>query len=208
MIKNYEKNRIYFFIKIYSLLSSIFLQCNFEEQLEKIREILLENKTIKNMFWQKAKELIIPIFKNKNLLKTKNSVEVDFARLFLGVKKTLVPPYESVWRSKDRLVMQKETAAVRNFYLEAGLKVKNQGEVPDDHIGIELEFMAFLWAKILESLQNNWEKNHRKFLRLKEDFYQKHLQVWTPQFCRELIKHSSTNFYSGIACLLKVSLNV
>ena len=40
--------------------------------------------------------------------------------------------------------MTEETLVVRALYLNAGMVVQNLHRVPDDHLGIELEFLYWL----------------------------------------------------------------
>ena len=84
-------------------------------------------------------------------------------RLWLGgaywdtkntAKSTVVaPPWESVYFSPDRLVFQQETFQVRAWYTRFGLQSANHNKEPDDHISVELEFVAHLAELGLRALQ-------------------------------------------------------
>lgn len=54
------------------------------------------------------------------------------------------PPYESCYRSPERVLPQASALEVREQYRNAGLAVKRLNREPDDHIGLELEFMYYL----------------------------------------------------------------
>ena len=72
------------------------------------------------------------------------AVEQDYLRLFVGLGMPLAPPWESAWASDARLIFQRETLDVRYWYRSAGLEVANLHAEPDDHIGLELEFIGAL----------------------------------------------------------------
>jgi TorA maturation chaperone TorD len=50
-------------------------------------------------------------------------------------------------------LMSEETLAVRKKYLEAGVGLKDLYQVPDDHIGIELEFLYYLIREAIASMK-------------------------------------------------------
>lgn len=69
------------------------------------------------------------------------------------VGKVLAPPWGSVYMSEERLVFQKETLEVRNWYREFGLAAENLYREPDDHIALELGFLAHLAKLEYEALK-------------------------------------------------------
>ncbi|MBL0123605.1 MAG: molecular chaperone TorD family protein [Betaproteobacteria bacterium] len=75
------------------------------------------------------------------------SLLVEFTRLLVGPGETPVVPYGSFYLSPTRNLMTEETLAVRAFYLGAGMAVQNLNQVPDDHLGIELNFCIGLHGK-------------------------------------------------------------
>lgn len=126
----------------------------------------------------------IGIFSNLDIAELSS----DYTRLFIGPYKLLAPAWESVYRSADRLVCQQSLLEVKELYREAGL-VLNTGNFLDDHIGIELEFMSYLY-------KNNINE-------LKEKFIREHLIKWVPLFCNDIIKHAQTSFYKDLALFTK-----
>src|SRR3990170_3241002 len=63
-------------------------------------------------------------------------IRADFLQLFMGLRKTSAPPWESAHLSRDRRVMQTPTLAVRRAYLQAGLSHPGMFQTPDDHISL------------------------------------------------------------------------
>ena len=70
-------------------------------------------------------------------------LERDHAQLFVGPE-IAVPPWESVWRDKDRLLFGESTFAVRAAYARFGLGADRPGNEPDDHLGREFGFLGHL----------------------------------------------------------------
>lgn len=121
-----------------------------------------------------------------------DELEYHYNRLFVGPGRLLASPYESSYRNFEKSIMQKETMLVRNFYHHYGLQVENEGQVPDDHLQFELEF-------ILHLLSTDKEENrsiHRLFL-------EKHLLQWSDKHIEEILNHSKNSITVAFAYLLK-----
>jgi len=74
-------------------------------------------------------------------------LESDFNRLFVGPGKPLAPPWESYYLSRDHLLFQEETLAVREAYRRLGLEAVSLHSEPDDSLSLELSFMAELCGR-------------------------------------------------------------
>lgn len=127
---------------------------------------------------------------------------VDFARVFLGAgvyEGTVANPYESVYTSPARLIMQDARDEVLAAYRAKGLDKRESLNVPEDHISLEFEFMAFMCREALEAFDTeDWQKISGSLAEQK-DFLDRHLLNWIPEFCEDIEKCSSTDFYLGIA---------
>lgn len=78
-------------------------------------------------------------------------VRRDHIALFVGPKKKLAPPWESVYRSTDRLVMQEQAAEVLRAYATHRIGFEGMGRLPADHAGYELEFVSILLDRSVRS---------------------------------------------------------
>lgn len=120
----------------------------------------------------------------------------DYTRLFIGPGSVKAPPWESVYRSPDRLLFGEETLAVRKFYQSFGVSIKNLYREPDDHLGLELEFMAWLCAQALEGLSGGeW----KRYLEGQQKFLREHLLEWVPAFTKDMENSAETAFFQGLA---------
>src|ERR1700690_61067 len=68
----------------------------------------------------------------------------DQLYLFIGTDHVLAPVWESVYFSEKRLVFQEQTLQVRDWYSRFGLQAERLNREPDDHIGLEMNFVAHL----------------------------------------------------------------
>jgi TorA maturation chaperone TorD len=125
----------------------------------------------------------------------------DYLYLFSGAGKPLAPAWESVYFSEERLLFQERTLQVRHWYERFGLQAELQGHEPDDHIGLELNFLAYLSSLALRALESGDTAAVKENLKAQEDFLTQHLSQWVPAWADLVQKHAQTDFYRGIAYL-------
>lgn len=130
----------------------------------------------------------------------------DFARLFVGPDRLLAPPWESVYLSREHLLFEEQTMAVRSFYGRFNLRAPHLNNEPDDHIGLEFAFLAHLCSLGLTAVNQNDTDALAEVLQAQRDFLDQHLLRWTPQFCQKVITRAETPFFRGVAHLALGSL--
>jgi TorA maturation chaperone TorD len=126
-------------------------------------------------------------------------LHIEYTRLFVGPHHLPAPPYESVYRSPQRLMMRDETIDVRYRYAKNGFQVRRLNQEPDDMIGIELEFMCAV-SKL--SMDAEREHNYPRLAQLiseQREFCELHLSKWVPQFCGDIISNSRCEFWKSVA---------
>ena len=133
-------------------------------------------------------------------------ITVDHTRLMVGIGTTPVVPWESVYFSDDHLLFQERTIDVRHWYQRFGLEVINKYHEPDDHIGLELAFMAHLATLGLTARESGDDKKFRFLLTMQREFLRKHLILWGPMWCDLLDEYARTDFYHGLALVVKGTL--
>lgn len=127
---------------------------------------------------------------------------VDYAKIFLGagmVNAYAAYPYESVYTSPERLVMQDARDEVVALYRAKGLDIVNATIFPEDHITLELEFMSHLCLEAQGALRAQNLAAVSESLQEQRDFLACHLLNWVPDFCADVKKHAETDFYKAIA---------
>lgn len=128
-------------------------------------------------------------------------LNTDHTRLFVGAGKVLAPPWESVYFNEDRMIFQEQTLDVRNWYRRFGLEPENLHREPDDHIGLEMTFVAYLAELTLKVLDEQNEDKYKLLYEAKRQFLSEHLLKFGPAWCALTNEHAKTDFYQGLSYL-------
>lgn len=111
----------------------------------------------------------------------------DYMRLLVGAGKESAPPWGSVYLDKDRLLFSENTLHVRQFYERYEVMAKSKYHEPDDHIGLELEFLAHLI--------------NRGELDAALDFAGEFILPWIDRWNADVQKHAKTDYYRALGTL-------
>jgi putative dimethyl sulfoxide reductase chaperone len=120
-------------------------------------------------------------------------LNVEMTRLLEGPGRTPAPPYASYYLHDGRL-MGPPAMAARQTYLEWRAVPAGAVRLPDDHLALELGFMAYLAQLALES-----ETERLLALAAGLGFLQQQLLPWLPRFCADLTAAATEPFFSGLA---------
>ena len=129
----------------------------------------------------------------------------DFNRLFVGPGEMLAAPWESVHRSKKKLTFQESTLQVRALYERFGVQAPAIHREPDDHLGLELAFVATLSELAVEGEGD--EAQLARCFEAQKQFLRDHLLAWAPACLALVEKHADTGYYRGAARLALGSLS-
>lgn len=127
---------------------------------------------------------------------------VDYARVFIGAGlpvKGGAYPYESFYTSPDRILMQDARDEVLKFYRQEGLDKSSEFAEPEDHLALELEFMAFLCHKTAGALNVGDRTAALGYLSTQAVFLEQHLLNWVPLLCADIQRLARTSFYRAVA---------
>ena len=134
------------------------------------------------------------------------ALEWDFNRLFVGPGEMLAPPWESVHRSKTKLTFQEPTLQVRELYRRFGVAAPAIHREPDDHLGLELAFVATLSDHAAGAAARGDAAHLARCFQAQRDFLRDHLLAWAPACLALVEKHAETDYYRGGARLALGSL--
>lgn len=128
---------------------------------------------------------------------------IDYVRTFIGHGVngySAAYPFESVYTSERRLMMQEARAEVLQTLRENNLKsgAWNEGE---DHIGLEMEFMQRMCLRVADDLRAGDEDAAVRKLQTQQKFAREHLLNWLPMLVADMQKFSRTSFYQGLGTL-------
>lgn len=128
---------------------------------------------------------------------------IDYVRTFIGHGVngySAAYPFESVYTSERRLLMQEARAEVLATLREHNLK-RDRWTEGEDHIAIELEFMQRLSLETADLLVSGDEDGAIANITTMRTFAEDHLLNWLPFFVSDMRKYSKTMFYQGLAQL-------
>ena len=135
---------------------------------------------------------------------------VVFDRAFFGMGPRTAQkafPYESVYTSEGGLMMQDAYSEVLRVYRGAGF-AKNPGfKEPEDHLAVELAFMALLCGRAVEALRAGDEAGAERQLRAQAAFLEQHLLNWIDRFAADVRKAAEGGFYYNLAMFTEGFLN-
>jgi TorA maturation chaperone TorD len=119
-----------------------------------------------------------------------NGLAADFAAIFLnsGIG---VSPYESVWISDEHITHQDSMFEMRDWYQKYELAAQNWRVRADDHLVLQLEFIAHL-MQLVDNPQS---------LPDTAVFMDEHILRWMPNFAGVVVERCGTPFYAGLVML-------
>jgi len=126
----------------------------------------------------------------------------DYTRLFIGPYRLPCPPWESVYTSQKKLMMQDAADEVRRIYAAFGLSVEEAGVMPD-HIGIELNFLALVYERASER-----NAKQSDCIRIGDAFLNDHLMKWAPQFTADMQMAAEAPLYKALAKTTRTTLDL
>lgn len=129
---------------------------------------------------------------------------VDYARTYIGTGTdgySASYPYESVYTSEQRLVMQEARDEVLAVYRASGLNKSEQWKDEEDHVALELQFEQILCERAAQALREGDEDAAYQLFRTQRGFLKHHLLNWVPMMTADTRKFAKTDFYQGLSYL-------
>lgn len=197
----------------YDLLKCIFLQ----EPSRKFLKLLIEGEMVQAFpFYDSdidlgsAIDMILNYLKQPDVMSKKESQDLicDYTRMFIGPGEAQVSPWESIYTDVERVYFSKGTIEVRDAYRKYNLLPGRLGHEPDDHIGLELDFMHKLCEMAKEKTEGLDQKGFLEILEDQKTFLDDHLLKWVPAWSRDVVKNAEIDFYRGAVRLLNAYLRI
>ena len=104
------------------------------------------------------------------------------------------------------MIFQEQTLQVREWYRRFGLETEKLHKEPDDHIGLELSFLAHLAGLGLKALEDKDEAGLEGSLQAQRQFLHDHPLKWIKFWSGSVEKHAKTDLYRGTAILTRGAL--
>ena len=176
-----------------SLLSSIYLCKPSKGVIENWKSLLVEHTILLHDLTDSINKI------DTNSEKQLEDLLWEYTRLFIGPYRLPCPPWESVYTSPKRLMMQEAAVEVQHIYRTTGLTI-NASDIMPDHIGAELNFLSILFLRM-----NTEVVGKNDYIKIAEKFLNEHLMKWVPQFTRNMEEAADVLFYKALA---RVTRNV
>ena len=129
---------------------------------------------------------------------------VDYVHAFIGSGNdgfSAAYPFESVYTSPKRLMMQDARDEVLVLYRAFGLDKQESWKEGEDHIALELEFEQILCERAIVAYEAGDEDECLKLLLSQRNFLEDHLLAWYPMMAKDMEKFPKTDFYRGLGKL-------
>lgn len=187
--------------RTYGLLARLFREEVDQEALEELQSMRFPAST-GNATVDEGYHLLYDYLKSA-WADSVTELAIDFVRTFIGHGVngySAAYPYESVYTSERRLMMQEARAEVLQTMRENNLKrgAWNEGE---DHVALEFEFMQRMSLRAADALAAGDEDEAAEHLRVQRTFLHDHLLNWLPLLTSDMRLFSRTMFYQGLAQL-------
>lgn len=135
---------------------------------------------------------------------TLTDLAIDYVRTFIGHGVdgfSAAYPFESVYTSEKRLLMQEARDEVLMAYRANKLDKSEDWKDSEDHIALELEFMRTLAERSAAALREGNDDMASELLAAQKNFLEEHLISWVPMMTSDMKKFSCTDLYQGLAYL-------
>ncbi len=133
---------------------------------------------------------------------------LDFEALFRVPGLSYLSPYESVFRSQSSggrgCLCGPEAVAVERLYLKEGLEPNAEFTELPDHVGVELEFMAYLCGKALAAMQVGDQALLAEYRRRQQHFFREHVETWVRLLAERLASQAQTSLYRFLGNFLNL----
>ena len=125
-------------------------------------------------------------------------VATEYHRLFGGT--VLCPPYEGSY-APDPFQQSRQMADVAGFYRAFGADAAGPAAERPDHIGCQLEFLAYLMVNRLQAEAAGREDEVAVCAGAEQGFLRDHLGRWLGPFCLEVQRQAHGDLYPALAAL-------
>lgn len=129
---------------------------------------------------------------------------IDYVRSFIGSGNngfSAAYPFESVYTSPKRLMMQDARDEVLALYRAAGLGKADSWKEGEDHIVLELEYLQVLGQRALSAWEAGNDSECERNLLSQRNFLTDHLMARYPMMAGYMMKFPKTSFYQGLGVL-------
>lgn len=150
---------------------------------------------------ERAREGLAELAASRSQGEHPTEIRRDHDALYGVTAAALVPPYESVHRGTEGLVFDEQTLEVRAAYRDLSLRAPRLNREPDDHIGLEFDFVAQSCLRAIDAVDAGEDAEAARFVGVGAAFLREHLLAWAPDMLASMIAQADTHFMRGVGLL-------
>jgi anaerobic sulfite reductase subunit A len=128
-------------------------------------------------------------------------LKVEYTNLFLGIGEDTVHLVESSYLDKGRLRYEEPRQNARDAYQSLGFRKDSWFLEPEDHLALELEFMAMMCNWTAVTIGKKDFANAIAYLTLQKEFLRDRIMGWIPAMCKRLKRKARSDYYKSLAYL-------
>lgn len=186
-------------LALYRILELVFRRALTEEEIAALRESEALRKLAEDSAGAEEMLAYLDEHASDDPAQFAHELKIIYQNLFIGPMSIPVPIWESVYFDKEHLLFGERTLEVREAYAKYGMRYVEKGHKPEDHLAIELSFMAYL----IEQASSACIAAKMLIMADQKAFFENHLSQWTDEFARLLFKATENPLYRGATRLLQ-----
>lgn len=136
-----------------------------------------------------------------------NPRRLEEEHTFLFSRNVPTPPNESSYDQDRTFSRVRELSDVASYYAAFGFRVSDLARETADHVSVELEFLAALYAKETYAAENDRPDQAEICAEARHKFLTDHLGRWFPAFRERLHDNGRLAFYPALADLVHTCLS-
>lgn len=187
--------------EIYWWLSSLFFKELSEQDIARYHSAevrtFLSGLADEQSLSREVKHLVEALNRLQDRQDAQLELAADFCDLFLKSDRDSALPYASVYTDKG-LLNGKPAQQMRELLGAHGVKVEQNLNEPEDHLAIQLDFLAHL---AISANQIEHSAQLSLALQAQSDFISQHLLTWLPAFAERCTQFDAFGLYSAAARL-------
>ena len=181
---------------IYRIISKAFL---YEPTSDELRELVCLAKAGVGCSCRESEQEFLSAFasfETNDYDALRTQVASEYAELFVGPRPPLAPLYGSVYLDLHERLFTDTTMKVRARYETCGLQAKQRNHVPEDHIGLELEFLAWLCEEEIAALKDDNSALVKLILDEQRSFLSAFVAGWLHTFAIKIEDSQCSDYYT------------
>lgn len=128
--------------------------------------------------------------------------QIEYTQLFHGPGQPKAPPWESVYRTPEKLLFGWPTLHVQEAYRQNGFEIATKNRQLEDHMGLELIFLASVSDVLIRALNDNDYQTAHSIVKGQIEFISNHPLTWIADFFNDASRNESIGFYSALIELI------